>query len=57
MSLNKNLPWVQIFGHTVLALVTVAILAPFALMIVSSFTDDTSLIANGLNRQCIKWYR
>ncbi len=39
--------WLQIIGHAIMIFVTAAMLAPFILMIVSSFTDDATLVVEG----------
>ncbi len=38
---------IQAVGHAIMLLVTLAIVAPFILMIVSSITDDSTLIVSG----------
>lgn len=39
--------WLQVIGHAIMILVTVAMLAPFLLMIISSITEDQSLVVDG----------
>jgi putative aldouronate transport system permease protein len=44
---SRKSAWLQIIGHAIMILVTAAMLAPFILMIVSSITDDATLVIEG----------
>lgn len=53
--MNRERSTVQVIAHIFLGIMTVAIIAPFALMIISSLTDDHSLVLRGYSFVPAKW--